>query len=711
MRVDDYLASSAPPIGDGLRTGGSAFLSDALARSFAAAVVVALGYYFGVQVGLALTFATSPVSTVWPPNAILLAALLLTPPRLWWLPVAAILPAHFAAELSLGVPLTMAACWFVSNVTEALLGAALMFRILGDAPRFERVRDLSAFLVCGVVLAPVLSSFLDAGFVALVGWRYNGEYWEVWRVRLFSNALAALTVVPLIVIWFQRGGAHLRRLTFAERAEVFALLVGIGATSAVVFLQSHQPGASAVLMYAPLPFLMWAAIRRGVGSVSLCVVIVMMFAIMGVLADRGPFASSTPEVAAFNVQAFLIIAASSLMLLAASFAELRRARAAEVQHRESLNLALGASRMGIWDWNIAANRIVWRVDQQDVAAGAAPSGPLSLAEVLERVHADDRMMVRGAIDDAFETGDTGDVEYRIRRAPGEFRWTFSRGKLLKDAKGVPQRMIGVSRDITDRRSQESQYRMQREQLERLNRVSILGELSGAIAHELNQPLAAILSNAQAALLALQGPAADLGEIAEILTDIVSDDKRASEVIRRLRELLMRRSVHRQLMDANECIREVLKLQHGNLIERNVITEVRLAERIPGIMADQVQLQQVLLNLIVNACDAMAEKQPCERLLRIASGSGADGAVRIEIRDNGHGVGDPEAIFAPFFSTKDGGIGLGLAICRTIIASHRGRLWASNNAGGGATLHIWMPRNSDEPLLASDAEVANGAGRE
>lgn len=703
MRVDDYLASSVPSIGDAARTGGAAFLSDALVRRFAAAVVVALGYYFGVQVGLALTFATSPVSIVWPPNAILLAALVLTPPRLWWLPIAAVLPAHFAAELSLGVPLTMAVCWFVSNVTEALLGAALMFRILGSAPRFGRVRDLSVFLGCGVVIAPVLSSFLDAGFVALVGWRYHGEYWQVWRVRLFSNALATLTVVPLIVIWFQQGGERLRRLTFAKCAEAFAVLAGICATSAVVFLQSHPPGASAVLMYVPLPFLTWAAIRRGVGSVSLCVVLVMMFAITGVLADRGPFASTTPEIAAFNVQAFLIIAASSLMLLASSFAELRRARANELQHRESLNLALGASQMGIWDWNIAANRIVWRVDQQGSATAAAPTEPLSLADVLERVHADDRAIVRSAIDDAFETGDTGDIEYRIWRAPGEFRWTFSRGKLLADARGVPRRVIGVSRDITDRKSQESQFRTQREQLERLNRVSILGELSGAIAHELNQPLAAILSNAQAALLALQGPAADLREIAEILTDIVSDDNRASEVIRRLRELLMRRSVHRQLVDPNECIREVLKLQHGNLVERNVITEVRLAERIPSIMADRVQLQQVLLNLIVNACDAMAERQPRERLLRIASACGADGAVRIEVCDNGHGVADPEAIFAPFFSTKNGGIGLGLAICRTIIASHRGRLWASNNATCGATLHVWMPRTSDGPPAASDAK--------
>lgn len=709
MRVDEYLASSVSSVSDGPKADVSVSLSGALAdvltvRRLAAAVAVALCYYFGVQAGLALTFAPSPVSTLWPPNAILLAALLLTPPRIWWLPIAAVLPAHFAAELSLGVPLTMAACWFVSNVVEALLGAALMFRILGGAPRFDRVRDFSFFLVCGVVLAPVLSSFLDAGFVALVGWRYNGEYWQVWRVRLLSNALATLTLVPLIVIWFQLGLEPLRRAKSAQRAEVFALLAGICATSFVIFQQSHPPGASAVLMYAPLPFLMWAAIRHGVGGVSLCIVIVAMFAINGVLADRGPFAASAPESAALNVQVFLTITASSLMLLAASLAELRRARADELRQRESLNLALGAAQMGTWDWNITADRIIWRLGEVGSEAAMTSGEPRSLAEMLERVHTDDRAIARRAIDNAFERGDTGEVECRIRSAPGDFRWIMSRGKLLTDVKGSPQRMIGVCRDITERRLQEAQNRTQREQLERLNRVSILGEFSGAIAHELNQPLAAILSNAQAALLALRNPDADLREIAEILADIVSDDKRASEVIRRLRELLMHRKVQRQLVDPNECIREVLQLQHSSLIERNVLAEVRLAERVPAVMADRVQLQQVLLNLIINACDAMAQREPRERLLRIASAFGADGAVRIEICDNGHGVEDPEAIFAPFFSTKNGGIGLGLAICRTIIASHRGRLWASNNAAFGATLHIWMPATTDQPAI-------NDAGRE
>lgn len=683
----------------GIDAGSGVFVP----RTLAVAIVIAISYYAGVHVGLAtFTFEPNAISILWPPNAILLAALLLTPPRTWWLLIAAVFPAHLIAELSLGVPLTMTLCWFLSNVAEALLGAAIMVRYLGGPPHFDRIRDVSVFLIVGVVLAPAASSFLDVAFVALVGWRYTGEYWPLWRMRLFSNALATLTLVPLIVIWVRRG-IQLRQASLAEYAEVAALLTGVCVTATMVFQQSHAPGESAMLMYAPLPFLMWAAVRRGVSGVSLCLIIVTMLAITGVLRDRGPFTYGAPESAALAVQVFLVIAASSLMLLAASLAELAHARAVALRQKESLNLALGAAQMGTWDWDIAGDRITWRVGQEGTATREIPGSSQSIDELLDRVHADDRAMVRRALNDALEQRESGEVECRFLCGDAGVRWITGKGKVLVDARGKPQRMIGVHIDTTQRKSQEMQERAQLSQLAHLSRVSILGELSGALAHELNQPLAAILTNAQAALLGMDGPSPDLREIAEILTDIVEDDHRAAEVIRRLRTLFMRGAVQMQRVDANECIREVLALEHSDLITRNVAIDVRLARGLPAVMADRVQLQQVLLNLIVNACDAMAANETGDRRLRIVSASNGDGGVEIEISDSGPGVENPEKIFEPFFSTKDHGVGLGLAICRTIIAAHRGRLWASNNATGGATLHISMPARSDGSFEFSGAD--------
>jgi len=167
-------------------------------RALLTALGTALGYVAGVWVGLQLTFVSVPISTLWPPNAVLLAVLLITPLRGWWVPVAAVMPVHFLTEMALGVPFTMAAGWYVSNTFEALLAATLLLRYLGRRPRFDQVSDVIVFIVAAGMLGPALSSFLDVGFVAWVGWRYS-EFWHLWSTRTLSNSLGALTVAPLLL--------------------------------------------------------------------------------------------------------------------------------------------------------------------------------------------------------------------------------------------------------------------------------------------------------------------------------------------------------------------------------------------------------------------------------------------------------------------------------------------------------------------------------
>ena len=663
-------------------------------RRLGAALLISAGYYVGVHVGISLTFAPSPVSTLWPPNAILLAGLLLTPWRTWWLTLACVLPAHFAAEIPLGVPWTMAAFWYLSNVSEALIGATLLVGILGHTPRFDRVRDLALFLGAGVFLAPVLSSFLDTAFVALVGWRYTG-FWEVWRTRLFSNALATLTVVPLVGIWYQAGGELVRRATVVQALEATALLGGLSIAAALVFLREYSPGLEG-LMYVPLPFLIWAAIRFGVSGVSLCAAVVALFAIIGALRGKGPFAPTAPETLAFTVQVFLILTESSLLLLAASLAELRMARKAAARQEQKLNLALDAAEGGTWEWNSATDRITWMAARQVGTGAAHQVRSRRLPRLLRLVHENDRATVAQALDDMLANAASQEVEFRFLSGPGKYRWITSKGRVLTDGKGKPHHIIGVYFDITQRKQHEMQTRAQQEQLAHLSRVSTLGELSGAIAHELNQPLNAILLNAQAALREMGGPAPSLKQLVEILDDIVSEDRRASEVIHRLRALLLRGRVERAEVDVNECILEVLRLERADLAARQVTVDLQLGGRIPPVVADRVQLQQVVLNLVVNARDAMANGA-AERKLRISSTADGD-YIAVEVRDTGHGIANPEAIFEPFFSTKEHGIGMGLAICRSIVSAYDGRLWASNNPGQGATFHVLLPaaRTAEAP---------------
>jgi C4-dicarboxylate-specific signal transduction histidine kinase len=228
----------------------------------------------------------------------------------------------------------------------------------------------------------------------------------------------------------------------------------------------------------------------------------------------------------------------------------------------------------------------------------------------------------------------------------------------------------------------------------LTRVAILGELSGALAHELNQPLTAILSNAQAGQRLLLREPIDLAEVREILEDIITDDMRAGEVIARLRALLKRGEAEFQLLDLNEVTTEVLELAHSELIERNVAVRTRLTPRLPGARGDRVQLQQVLLNLLLNACEAMSASKPSERTLTVSTAPDGNGLLLVSIADRGNGIPSDAAdlLFEPFFTTKPHG--LGLSICRSIIAAHGGRLWAENNVDRGATFTLALPAQQE-----------------
>lgn len=258
-------------------------------------------------------------------------------------------------------------------------------------------------------------------------------------------------------------------------------------------------------------------------------------------------------------------------------------------------------------------------------------------------------------------------------------------------------------DISARKLMELENSQQRDELAHLSRVSLLGELSGSLAHELNQPLTAILSNAQAALRFLAHAPPNLAEVQESLAHIVESDKRASEVIRRLRAMLRKEQLDHEALAVNDVIHEVVKLMNSDLLVRKMGVSLDLAAGLPVIVGDRVQLQQVLLNLVINACDAMRDAS-AERCVRIRSRMVSGPAIEVSISDMGHGIpsDDLERIFSPFVTSKAEGIGLGLAICRTIIDAHRGKLWASNNDGAGATLHFTLPASSQAAVAAGDA---------
>ena len=246
-------------------------------------------------------------------------------------------------------------------------------------------------------------------------------------------------------------------------------------------------------------------------------------------------------------------------------------------------------------------------------------------------------------------------------------------------------------DISVRRHAEQLAARQRDELAHLSRVAMLGELSGSLAHELNQPLTAILSNAQAAQRYLAQSPPGIAKVAEILTDIVKIDHRAGAVIQRLRSMLRKEEMQRHSIDVNDVVEESLRLMRSDLVNRQVVVGTDLAEGLPEVSGDRNQLQQVLLNFVINGCDAMAGREEDRRLV-VRTQVNAHDKVEISVADRGTGIppADLERIFEPFVTTKSHGMGLGLAICRSIVEAHGGTVWATNNDDRGATLHCELP---------------------
>ena len=381
----------------------------------------------------------------------------------------------------------------------------------------------------------------------------------------------------------------------------------------------------------------------------------------------------------------------------------RQLQASETELRETqerMELAANAAELGMWMWDIVRDE-VWITDKGRALFGFEPLEKIDFNRFRNSLHPEDRESVLQALEKSLRTGAEYESEYRAVLPDGRVRWIAGRGQVEFNGDRQPARMRGVAVDITKRKQAEEQTAHQRNEIAHLSRVTTLGELSGSIAHELSLPLSAILSNAQAAQRVLAHGGADLAEVREILNDIVSEDQRAGEVIHRLRQWLKKGEVQQLSLRINEVVEDVLKLIHGDLVNQHVTVDVELGRNLPFVTGDPVQLQQVLLNLVVNACDAMTNCDAPTRRVLIRTGIESGSAVIVSVTDQGRRIPEEkmEQIFEPFFTTKEEGMGLGLSVCRTIITAHRGKLWATNNTDRGATFHFSLP------IGTSDGQVA------
>jgi PAS domain S-box-containing protein len=319
-----------------------------------------------------------------------------------------------------------------------------------------------------------------------------------------------------------------------------------------------------------------------------------------------------------------------------------------------------------------------------------------------RFHPEDRATVAEKWRASVATGEPFDVEARTRSATGDYRAVLVRAAPLRDEGGAIVKWYGVATDIEDRRRAMETLRANEEELARVSRVTTLGVLAGAISHEVKQPIGAIVTNAQAAQRWLQADRPNIGEMRQALERIVKDGIRACEVITRVHALIKKAPPRRESLDINEVLQEVIALTRVEAMKEGVSVQIQLAADLPSLHGDRVQLQQVILNLIINAIEAMSGISEGARELLVSTGTAEPGSVLVAVRDSGPGLdpGSLNRVFETFYTTKPGGVGMGLSICRSIIQAHGGRMWAAANEPCGAAFQFILPSERSETVPVS-----------
>jgi len=373
-----------------------------------------------------------------------------------------------------------------------------------------------------------------------------------------------------------------------------------------------------------------------------------------------------------------------------------RKRAEEQLRRNHafLTEAQHLSSTGSFSWRVATDEITWSNELYRIFEFESGT-PVTLERIGTRVHPEDLALLQDMVDHARGDGDDFEYEHRLLMPNGSVKYLHLVGHGTRDPEGRLE-YIGASQDVTQRRMSEEALGKARSELARVARVTSLGALTASIAHEVNQPLSGIITNASTCLRMLAADPPNVDGARETARRTIRDGHRASDVITRLRALFSKKSGTIESVDLNEATREVITLSLSELQRNQVVLRVEFADDLPPVTGDRVQLQQVVLNLLVNASDAMSgiDDRPRQLLIRTERDEGD--AVCVSVQDTGVGIEPQSAdkLFDAFFTTKSGGMGIGLSVSRSIIDSHRGRLWAAPNDGPGATFSFSIPRGPE-----------------
>lgn len=659
-------------------------------------VSFAIVFFLLQRMTFLLRFPPYERTTLWIPGALTFSVLLITPIRQWWQIHIGLSCAGYAAyygdrEVPELVALLVAQFHFVTVAA----GVLLIRRLSGSTP-FANVSSMLLFVIAAGLLIPLATS-APADFSRWL----RGEQ-DVWPTALRSFlciTLGLLIGTPAFTTAMLSGVSWVRTASWRSLAEAAALAVSLIAVGLWVFTTSADANAIPALVYAPVPFLLWAALRFEVAGASWALLAIAYLSTWNAINDRGPFARRTPDDQVLELQLFLLAVSLPLLFMAAGVAERRRAYSLLLSEMDERRRVEDRFRLVVDSTPNAMLMIshegkINQVNPQTERLFGYQQEEL-LSQPFERLFPDRlRSPAAESLREFFAAPAlrgmaSGTELFGLRKDGSEF--PLEVGLTPIESAGGLLALAAIT-DNTERKKAEEARR----ELVHASRLAVLSEFTTSIAHEINQPLGAILSNADAAELLLGKPSPPLDEIRRILEDIRSDDLRASEVIRKLRTLLRRGEVERLPIDLNTVIDDVTVILRAEAQRRRVEVRAELSPQAAIVLGDKVHLQQVLLNLMINGMEAMAETSG-KRQLTLKTEQAA-GEVIVSVADCGPGISRERLpkLFERFFSTKPEGMGMGLAISRSLVEEHGGRIWVDTVEGQGSIFRFALPLLQVDP---------------
>ena len=671
--------------------------------------VIALAYFFAFFISFLFPDTQNILMAVWPASGVGLAALLLSPRRLWPSIALVLFIAGNAADLFQHRLYINNLGFMTANVMESWGCAWLISRICGQRIRFERVKDVLA-LILAATMVNACSACLGAGIATLTSGTAFGHNWLIWWV---ADGLGILIVTPLIVTWSD-GCSFLTDMRWKKQVEWGAFLIFWCVVSVIPFydrpfLQNHY-----ILPYMLVTLIAWPAIRFGQRGVATAIILLEIILIASPAVIIGPlrWGGLTLADRLLQAQIFLGFIGISGMLLAASYTELKRSEKAMRESEERFSKIFRVNPIGVAfsrvsddqfvDANDAFTKIFGYTHEEIVGHTSNELGFWPFRDERDRFVLEVR-----------KHNKPKGIEARFRQKSGEM------GDLLISMELInldgEEHLLGFVLDITQRKQVEEEVRQLNLSLERrvnertqqiarqntklqelyselahMSRIAVLGQLSAVLAHEINQPLGAILNRASTAKILLSQGKPDISQVQKILSHIIDEDERAGRVIQNLREMIKKEPSENEKLDMDQVIRDITTLIESRFILKDVTMALDIQPGEKIILGNKVQLQQVMLNLISNALEALSEAPLKKIMIRTALQDPQWVAVSVINSGLKIDMDDLENLFKPFYTTKKEGLGMGLFICRSIIQAHGGQLSAHNNPDEGVTFLFSLP---------------------